>query len=909
MANYDYDVVIWDTVGGAYSSESMQKASGGSEKEVVQLAEALAARGFSILCVNKYVGRPLTHNGVTWDGECGATFHDGPTVRCKMLIVQRYSVLPPRHLVLPDRMVVRATDVYGKYYDHLSALTHLCVSEWQAKAFREAGFPVKVIPAMLDDDYYELASTPKVRGRFIYASAAMKGLQETIRKWIELQRRFPLEMKDCQLHVTSPGYGKIDPEHRLWGKEELLSHNVRLMPDLPPRELAKYMATCEGLFYCNVFPETFCAVAAIAAAVGCRIHVLAKNGLAGIPEATGNVGVFDIEEDFDRHFILAAGVVEPAADFRVSTVMPQWLAALHLDEKPEIADVTAIGERDASSLSAFLKGNTLRRVEVTGGNVQIGDGNEQRVSLPSPQKFAGRMRAGLTDKERAILDKRTISLSEAIKGILPNIADQVITPERAEAFRKGMDEGFPGQLERALGGRKMSEVAREMEEAAEKREMNSTPTVCLVMLAKNAESTLRRALDSVAGFVDCAVFQFDDEPSSEKMRVIIDDVFGDRWSYSCRSWVNFSVNRNGLLESARVAHPTDYVLTLDADDYFVGLNPDFKSRLTHDVYECDVHDNNGAWRYPRRVLWRADKGLHFKGPAHETLVEGTRTVTTGKLQGVHVERGYIPKSPDETRAKYLRDVRLFSAELRLRPDDTRSAYYFAQSLEDASCGVEVELQRDALEAYETRAKMGGFLQEKFVSAMKVGKIRKGLKDSELSIVEAFTQAVNILPERAVEAVYEIMLYYNNEGGSKEKAVAAHEAFSRHTNGAKTPEGFLVDVTIYEWGYRFQLAIALCYVNRKSEAKAIFEDLLTTGPTHLHDVLRGNLTYCVPPVLVDDRMLDRIDAKYGKLPAAAPDAYCTTTPDGGCVSADPRDMHALKPTTTKPVPWFTPKETR
>ena len=45
MTQYDYDVVVWDTVGGAYNPDSMRKASGGSEKEVVQLAEGLAKKG------------------------------------------------------------------------------------------------------------------------------------------------------------------------------------------------------------------------------------------------------------------------------------------------------------------------------------------------------------------------------------------------------------------------------------------------------------------------------------------------------------------------------------------------------------------------------------------------------------------------------------------------------------------------------------------------------------------------------------------------------------------------------------------------------------------------------------------------------------------------------------------------
>ena len=54
MSDHDYDLVIWDTVGGAYTSASMAKASGGSEKEIVQLAEGLAKRGLRVLCLNAW---------------------------------------------------------------------------------------------------------------------------------------------------------------------------------------------------------------------------------------------------------------------------------------------------------------------------------------------------------------------------------------------------------------------------------------------------------------------------------------------------------------------------------------------------------------------------------------------------------------------------------------------------------------------------------------------------------------------------------------------------------------------------------------------------------------------------------------------------------------------------------------
>ena len=101
-------------------------------------------------------------------------------------------------------------------------------------------------------------------------------------KWGDLRSRFPVEMQFAELHITSPGYGEVS--HRASLAQEWDNFRIKYIENLPPRELAAYMATCEGLFYVNTFPETFCAVAAIADAVGCKPHILCKNGVAGIAD-------------------------------------------------------------------------------------------------------------------------------------------------------------------------------------------------------------------------------------------------------------------------------------------------------------------------------------------------------------------------------------------------------------------------------------------------------------------------------------------------------------------------------------------------------------------------------------------------------------------------------------------------
>jgi glycosyltransferase involved in cell wall biosynthesis len=940
-ADYAYDLVIWDTVGGAYTSESMARASGGSEKEIVQLAEGLAAKGLRVLCLNATSTNWTTHHfegdvegRVRWDNFEMAKMG----VRCKTLIIQRYSTIPDVSRVVPDRMVVRATDVYGNYYDHLSALTHLCVSNWQAEAFRDAAFPCVVVPAMLDDDYYELARTPKVRGRFIYASAWMKGLDETIKKWQLLRLEFAEEMRDCELHITSPGYGK---ERYVFARENFkYDKSIKFLDDLPPRELAKYMATCEGLFYVNTWNETFCAVAAIAGAVGCKVHVLAKNGLAGMQEAVR--GAFSEDEGhFDDCFIRALGKdigapLLPQPDFRVSTVLPQWLAALKLERPAEISGHTA----------PQIQASEEIREEIRKG---------ADLAVSQLKQVSERMRASLTDKERAVLDKglaktrvvaRSPSLSEPWSpedkqrwpigptmgpgGHFEELADgrvryvedshpmgsvmgtYFVTPEHipkrvgfsaeaaiAASAKQLVDQSFisPGEKKNvgsyAILGR--PEIYDIQDIIAKKATVvTKTPTVCLVMLAKNAESTIKRALDSVRGFVTQVVFQFDDEASSMKTREIIVEVLP---TYICPSvmctyekWENFSVNRNKLLNTARGGHGCDYVLTLDADDEFVDLSGFDKSQLIADCYSVLIRD--GSTEYERPMLWKADKGYHYRGPAHEYLTSETPGLIAATLPGVSYVRHGQNLPPNLHREKYLRDVRLFVAELRKNPEDSRSTYYLGQSLEDASCGTDEELLKQALRVFEARAKMShGFPDEQFLAAMKSGRIRRRFVLP--GVDAAFSYAMAVVPARSPEAAFELANYYNNEGKNYKKALEAIRAVLPRWNRNNLPKGFLVEPSVYLWKLDFEWGLAEFYTGNKEGAAARFKRVLEQAPPEQHETLRKNLEFCKPTPVVQSTILDELEQKYGT--------------NGEKKEISPtRPMTEISSRPSTPVPWFTPK---
>jgi hypothetical protein len=728
----------------------------------------------------------------------------------------------------------------------------------------------------------------------------MKGLDETIKKWqILKRRRFVEEMKGCELHITSPGYGK---EQYMFVRENFAyDKSIVFLDDLPPRELAKYMATCEGLFYVNTFNETFGAVCAIADAVGCKVHVLCKNELSGCPEAVGSDSgsfVTDIEMQFDAGFIENLGdfrqEFHAPKDFRVSTVLPRWLAALKLESTPS----SGVSEAQVQAGLQVIRDTDVLRYTAH-------EGFQKAMALVGQREY-----------RKELKNEAEIDAEGAAGG-----ARRITKADQEELRRTGVDRGRPGGVEAAHGCLPQAGSALETTKTGPaveapgvdtrrndetqnggKAMASVTPTVCLVMLVKGAESTLKRALDSVRGFVDHAVFQFDDEPSSEAMKDIISDCFlGTTISYAFtfRPWVNFSVNRNLLLDSERANFGDDYVLTLDADDEFVRLNEFDKSRLTLDSFDVLIED--GGMIYPRLMLWRGDRGFKYHAPAHEYLSSEVLGLTTGTLPNVRYIRHGQSLSPETHREKYLRDVRLFVAELKKNPDDTRSMYYLAQSLKDASCGTDEVLLRQALKIYQSRAKMAGFQDERFLSFMEAGRLKRRFKEAESAIVNCFLEAAAVIPDRKAEPVYEIMHYYNNEGGSKEKAIKAAAGVAL----PKTlPSGFCVDVAVYQWQFKFQYALALFYTGMKDQAKALFEELLTLTPETQHKVLRANIAFCEPPIVVETAVLDELEANYGEPPKLMAfdrvDGSTTTAPSEAM--AIPRTAGA-----SASVPWFTPKQ--
>lgn len=233
-----FDVIIYDSVG---MPVDWTKPLGGTEAGHHVLALALRGLGFSVHI--QHVDEPMT---------------------CRGLILSRWSPRP-RHIGSVTAAVM-AHDLYRPEYWRSERIPHVFVSHFQKEGFPRVTSRDRVIYPVMGDHVPMLASVPKIPGRWIYPTAANKGLLETLKRWRNAGDLLGSRTGAGELVVTSSGYDQPPP-----GFCE--QYGARWIGMRAPQDLAFEIARSEGVFYANTAPETFGMTVAIARAVGCALSV------------------------------------------------------------------------------------------------------------------------------------------------------------------------------------------------------------------------------------------------------------------------------------------------------------------------------------------------------------------------------------------------------------------------------------------------------------------------------------------------------------------------------------------------------------------------------------------------------------------------------------------------------------
>lgn len=222
-------------------------------------------------------------------------------------------------------------------------------------------------------------------------------------------------------------------------------------------------------------------------------------------------------------------------------------------------------------------------------------------------------------------------------------------------------------------------------------------TIGLCMIVRDEAAIVGRCLASVRGLIDTWVI-CDTGSTDATPEVIRAELEGIPGTLHHRPWQDFGHNRSELMSLARGS--ADWLLLLDADQEVRQV--EFLPPLDSGAVDAYRLRHAGGIEYDISRLVRGDLPWRFEGRTHEYLTCDDRATTSVLLPAWEI----VHHGDGSSRSrKFERDRELLAATLEERPDDARTIFYMAQTLESLG---EPEAARDH---YRRRAGLGGFEEE------------------------------------------------------------------------------------------------------------------------------------------------------------------------------------------------------
>jgi glycosyltransferase involved in cell wall biosynthesis len=357
--------------------------------------------------------------------------------------------------------------------------------------------------------------------------------------------------------------------------------------------------------------------------------------------------------------------------------------------------------------------------------------------------------------------------------------------------------------------------------------------ITLVMIVKNEEKVIKRALESAIPFINSYVIC--DTGSTDKTKEIIEFTFNKAKIqgkiFDCE-WVNFGHNRSEVLTKSRELYPNNYSFMLDADDTIEGevFKPSFfKSQC--DGYKITMKEQ--STKYVRTQFFSNSKHWVYKGVLHEyPEILGEESNNIGMIQ----ESTYIISRREGNRsedpAKYFKDALVLEEELKKDPENTRYSYYYAQSLKDSG---QVE---KAIKAFKDRIALNslgkGWKEEAYVSYSHLVKLTSDLNEK----VELAYKSIDINPLR-LEAIYHALNASRNQSYFNQKLYA----LGLVVKNRRCRENFLFcEPDIYLWKFNDEMGIIGYYTGHYQEALEFSSEAYKHCPPDQKERIKKNMDF-------------------------------------------------------------------
>jgi glycosyltransferase involved in cell wall biosynthesis len=362
----------------------------------------------------------------------------------------------------------------------------------------------------------------------------------------------------------------------------------------------------------------------------------------------------------------------------------------------------------------------------------------------------------------------------------------------------------------------------------------------LNMIVRDEAHTIEAALDSVRPIIDS--FCIVDTGSQDDTISLITrwgDINGISGQVHQSTWVNFGYNRTEALSFANVDNSASHILFLDADDRIV-VEPSFEksSVKLSTSYYLDYLSGGIHYTLPGLISVGENRGWRWQGALHEFLERVQHQPTFESLGKVRVLKNVVKGGRSiglSQRDKYLRDAAILENELSLDPENSRNAFYLAQSYRDAGDS------ENAHRWYLRRASMPGWDQETYQAMLEAGKCLERLE----RVDEALSQYFNAWEFRRPRccALYHCIRIFRTR---RSFGLGLHFSELAYSCINYTNDSLFIDQSIYDWKLADETSICAYWEGKYDYSVELCERILARSdiPQIARDRIVKNLDFAV-----------------------------------------------------------------
>jgi glycosyltransferase involved in cell wall biosynthesis len=346
----------------------------------------------------------------------------------------------------------------------------------------------------------------------------------------------------------------------------------------------------------------------------------------------------------------------------------------------------------------------------------------------------------------------------------------------------------------------------------------SNPKVGLVMIVRDEEANIVRALQSARPFISTWVIV--DTGSTDRTMDLIRETYSDIPGVLLqRPWVNFGHNRSEAL--AACMGTMDWAIMMDADDTLEGVPPpqDLWKRSDIDAFVVQIHHLNILHR--RVQIFNIKSMWIYRGAVHEHPICAKKDpIIVALPESITMKtrcEGFRSRNPN----KYMDDAKLLLEDYHQDPSYLRTVFYLAQSYRDG--GDRVNAMKYYKEYIASPHKKWN--QEVYISMMNI----IHLTDDKEEALKYAWETLEVCPHR-LEAIYGLLQKWRSNEYPPTRQIYA---LAKHIK-ARVPgnNDLFTVVDVYRWGIDFETAILACVMNDFYTAQKLFGKVIMMAPEEI-----------------------------------------------------------------------------